>query len=125
MPSISRLGRVARAATLPETRRLLTAAARSRPLRDLAGRAVHDRAGLIRDLRQPRNPREVARAAAGHPAVHELARVGLVLLPVRYTPLGWVVGWVSRKALRRFGSPAAAERATVRSSAAGRGASTG
>ena len=125
MPSISRLGRVARAATLPETRRLLAAAAGSRPLRDLAGRAVHDRAGLVRDLRRPRNPREMARAAAGHPAVHELARVGLVLLPVRYTPLGWVVGWASRKALRRFGSPSPVETAHGRPSASGRVASGG
>lgn len=107
MPSISRLRRVARVATLPETRRLITTAARSQPLRDLAGRAVHDRAGLLRDLRHPGSPRSIARTAIGHPVVHELAQVGLVLLPVRYTPLGWVAGWISRKALRRFGGRAA------------------
>lgn len=102
MPSASRLVRLARAATLPQTRALIVAGARSTTARSLARRAVVDRAGLIRELRQPGRSRELIGAAARHPAVRELADVGLVFLPMRYTPLGWVAKWAGGKAVRRF-----------------------
>jgi hypothetical protein len=100
MPSPTRLARLARVATLPETRRLIAAAARSPGLRDIAQRAVHDRAALLRDLKQG-SPRDLARGAARHPAVRELARASVLLLPVRYVPLGWVATWVTTRVVRR------------------------
>jgi hypothetical protein len=48
MPSVTRLGRLVRLATLPETRGLVVAAAHSETLRDIGQRAVHDRAALVR-----------------------------------------------------------------------------
>ena len=100
MPSLRRLARIARVATLPETRRAITAGARSPNLRILAGRAVHDRAGLLHDLKQ-RSPRDLARGAVSHPATRELASVTVLLLPARYSPLGWVASWVTVRVVRR------------------------
>lgn len=100
MPSLARLARIRRIATLPETRGLIIAATRSATLRDIAQRAVHDRAALVRDLRNPANARNLVRSAVLHPAVHELVNVGLVFLPVRYLPLGWAATWATRRVLR-------------------------
>ncbi|MBI3744937.1 MAG: hypothetical protein HY264_00120 [Chloroflexi bacterium] len=83
MPTVRGLGRLARLATLPETRRLITGAAHGRLVRVLVGRVVHDRRDLVNDLRRPGGPRAI--------------------LPGRYTPLGWAARWISQKALRRFG----------------------
>ena len=105
MPPLNRLGRLARLATLPETRGLIVAAARSTTLRTVAHRAVVDRAGLLRDLANPANARQLARSAARHPAVAELASAGLIVLPVRYVPLGWAATWVTRRVLRRYIDP--------------------
>jgi len=102
MPSVSRLGRLARALTLPETRALIQAVARSEGLRALPNRALHDRAGLIRNLRHPGDPRGLIRNAAAHPVTRELANVGLVFVPVRYGPVGWVAKWATGRALRHF-----------------------
>jgi hypothetical protein len=103
MPSASKLARLARAVTLPETRALIVTVTRSTSVRHVVRRALTDRAGLIHDLRQPRQPRELIGAAASHPVIRELTDVGLVLLPMRYTPLAWVARWATRKAVRRFG----------------------
>lgn len=100
MPASTRLVRFARIVTLPETRRLIAATARSQSLRNLAGRAVHDRAGLLRDLKQT-SPREMARGAVRHPAAQELAKASLMLLPPRYVPLGWVATRVANRVVRR------------------------
>jgi hypothetical protein len=89
-------------ATLPETRGLMVGADRSRNVRNLARRAVDDRAGLVRDLTHPGDPRDLIRHAAGHPAVHELANASLVFLPVRYLPLGWAATWAATRVLRRY-----------------------
>jgi hypothetical protein len=105
MPSMSRLGRVARLATLPETRHAILAAARSPALRALTRRAVHDRAALLRDLRRPGNPREIVGRAARHPVTRELASASLMFLPGRYLPLGWAASWASRKVMRRYSDP--------------------
>lgn len=105
MPSISRLARVARLVTLPETRGVILAAARSDTFRDLARRAVRDRATLVRDLRDPANARDLVRSAARHPATRELANAGLLLLPARYIPVGWVVTRAAYKVLRRYVDP--------------------
>jgi hypothetical protein len=102
MPSATRLVRLARAATLPETRALIVAVARSNSFRGLARRAVQDRAGLLRDLGHPGHPRDFIRTAATHPATRELADVGLVFLPLRYVPLGWVAKWAAARVVRRF-----------------------
>jgi hypothetical protein len=37
-----------------------------------------------------------------HPVTRELANVGLVFLPVRYVPAGWVAKWAAGRALRRY-----------------------
>lgn len=103
--STGRLARVARLATLPETRRLIIAAAQSATLRDAAQRAVHDRAGLLRDLRRPANVRDLLLSAARHPVARELASAGLLFLPGRYLPLGWVANWATRSILRRHVDP--------------------
>jgi hypothetical protein len=100
MPSPARFARLVRVATLPETRGLIVAAARSPSLRNLAGRALHDRAGLVHDLKRVR-PRDVARGAASNAAVRELATAGVMFLPIRYVPLGWVATWVTTKVVRR------------------------
>jgi hypothetical protein len=105
MPPLNRLGRLARLATLPETRGLLVAAARSTTLRTVVHRGVVDPGGLLRDLANPANARHLARSAVRHPAVAELANAGLVVLPVRYLPLGWAATWVTRRVLRRFVDP--------------------
>src|SRR5450759_5362699 len=102
MPPATRLARLARGATLPETRGLIVAAARSNSLRGLIRRAVEDRAGVLRDLRHPSHPRDLIRTAARHPAIRELADVGLVFVPLRYVPLGWVAKWATARVWRRF-----------------------
>jgi hypothetical protein len=102
MPSITKLTRLARLSTLPETRRAVIAAARSDDLRDLAHRATTDRQGLVRDLRDPANARELLRAALRHPAGRELGSVSLMLLPGRYLPVGWAVTWAGSKIARRY-----------------------
>jgi hypothetical protein len=88
MPGIRRLRGLAALATLPETRRLLMTGARPANLRALAARARADRASLLRD-------------AARHPATAELANAGLLLLPIRYSPIGWAAAWAIRRANRR------------------------
>ena len=102
MASITRLARIARVATLPETRRLIVAARRSSMVRTLAHRVAHDRAGLVRDATHPGDPRHLIRSAATHPATRELANASLVFLPMRYLPLGWVASWAVTRIVRRF-----------------------
>ena len=99
--------KLARLATLPETRGLIVAVARSETARDIARRARSDRAGLIRDLGNPATARELVRSAATHPATRELATAGLILVPGRYFPLSWVATWAARKAIRRYVDPPA------------------
>jgi hypothetical protein len=107
MPPVTRLARIVRLVTLPETRGVILAAARSQTIRDLARRAVDDRAALVRDLRDPANTRDLVRSAVRHPASRELLSAGLLFLPARYLPLGWALTWASRKALRRYVEPPA------------------
>lgn len=104
-PSVTRLARVVRLVTLPETRRLIVATARSETVRNLARRTVNDRAALVRDLRDPANARDLVRSAARHPATQELANAGLMFLPGRYLPLGLVATWATRRIFRRFVDP--------------------
>ena len=109
MPSLTGCARVARLVNLPETRKAVAAAARSRAVRELARRAAHDRAGLIHDLRHSAvsgavvrsASRDVIRSAVHHPATQELASAALLLLPGRYLPLGIVASWATRRLLRR------------------------
>jgi hypothetical protein len=101
MPPVTRLARLVRIVTLPETRGVIVAAARSETLRDIRERAIHDRGALVRDLGNPANARDLVRDAARHPATRELASAGLLFLPVRYVPLGWAATWVARRVLRR------------------------
>ena len=101
MPSLSRLARVARLATLPETRGVIIAAARSEAVHDIARRARTDRAGLARELSNPTNARDLLRDAARHPATRELASASLMLLPWRYLPLGWAATWAADRVVRR------------------------
>jgi hypothetical protein len=105
MPPITRIMRLARLATLPETRRAVLAAAHSPALREIAQRASADRAGLIRDLRTPANARELLRGAVRHPATRELANASLMFLPIRYIPLGWAASRAGSSVLRRFVDP--------------------
>ena len=107
MPSVTRLARVVRLVTLPETRRLFVATAHSETLRNLARRAVNDRAALVRDLRDPANARDLVRSAARHPAARELANASLMFLPGRYLPLGLVATWATRRVFRQFVDPPA------------------
>jgi hypothetical protein len=106
--------KLARLATLPQTRRLVVAAARSTAFRELTRRVRTDRAGLARDLRDPRLARGLindlrdpastvafVREAIHHPVTAELTNVGLVLLPSRYLPAGWATTWLARRVLRR------------------------
>jgi hypothetical protein len=102
MASITRLARLARVATLPETRRLIVAARRSSIVRTLAHRVAHDRAGLVRDATHPGDPRDLIRSAARHPAARELANASLVFLPMRYLPLGWAASWAATRIVRRY-----------------------
>lgn len=105
MPSVTRLVRLARIVTLPETRGLIVAVAHSDALRDIRQRAVHDRGALLRDLRRPANARHLVRSAALHPATRELASAGLMFLPFRYVPVGWAATWVTHKVLGRHIDP--------------------
>ena len=103
--STRRLARIARLVTLPETRGLIIAAAQSQTLRDVARRAVHDRAGLVRDLRRPVKARDLLLRTVRHPAAGELASAGLLFLPGRYLPLGSATTWAVRRVLRRYIGP--------------------
>ncbi len=107
MPFVNRVVRLVRLGTFPETRGLIVAAAHSGTLRDVGRRAVHDRAALVRDLRDPAAARDLVRSAARHPAARELADASLMLLPVRYLPLGWAASWLTRRVLRRHLDPSA------------------
>jgi len=107
MPSVIRLARVVRLITLPETRGVIAAAARSDTLRDIARRAVDEPGALLHDLRDPANARELVRSAARHPATRELASAGLLFLPVRFMPLGIAATWAADKVLRRLVDPPA------------------
>jgi hypothetical protein len=98
MPSPLKLARLA---TLPQTRHLVVAAGRSASLRELGHRARTDRAGLARELRDPAITIGLVREAIRHPATRELADVGLLMLPGRYLPIGWAAAWLSRRLLRR------------------------
>ena len=102
MAVATRLARLGRAVTLPETRALIVAAVRSNTIRGLARRAISDRAALLRDLKHLRRPRDLSRSAERHAAARVLANVGFLFLPLRYVPLGWVLQWVTRRALRRY-----------------------
>jgi hypothetical protein len=104
---MTRLARIVRLATLTETRGVIVAAAQSATLRDIRQRAVHDRAALVRDLRNPANVRDLVRSAARHPATRELASAGLLFLPLRYLPVGWAATWVAHRVLRRHIDPPA------------------
>ena len=108
MPPVTRLARLVRLVTLPETRGLIASAAHSETLRDIRQRAVHDRAALVRDLRNPANARDLVRSAARHPAARELASAGLMFLPLRYLPVGWAATWVAHRVVRRHLDPPAA-----------------
>jgi hypothetical protein len=107
MPSVTRLARLVRIVTLPETRGVIVAAARSQALRDIRQRAVHDRGALVRDLSNPANAGDLVRSAARHPATRELASAGLLFLPLRYLPVGWAATWVAHRVLRRHIDPPA------------------
>jgi hypothetical protein len=107
MPPVTRLARLVRVVTLPETRGVIVAAAHSQTLRDLRRRAVHDRGALVRDLRNPANARDLVRDAARHPATRELASAGLMFLPLRYLPVGWAATWVAHRVLRGHVDPSA------------------
>lgn len=102
MASITRLARLARVATLPETRRLIVAARRSSTVRTLAHRVAHDRARLVRDVTHPGDPRDLVRSVARHPAARELANASLVFLPMRYLPFGWAASWAATRIVRRY-----------------------
>jgi hypothetical protein len=106
MPSLTNFARLARLASLPATRSLIGAALDPGTLREVAQRAVHDRAGLIRDLRNRPNARDLVRTAVRHPVTLELANAGLLFLPGRYLPLGWAATWATRRVVGRyFGQP--------------------
>jgi hypothetical protein len=105
MPPVTRLIRLARLATLPETRRAVLAAAHSPALRDIARRASTDRKSLLRDLRSPTHARGLLRDAVRHPATRELADAGLMFLPIRYLPVGWVASRAARRVFRRYIDP--------------------
>jgi hypothetical protein len=99
---LTKVVRVVRVLTLPETRGVILAAARSDGLRDVARRATDDRAALLRDLTNPANARAFLQSAVRHPATRELADAGVLLLPARYLPVGWAATWVARKLMRRY-----------------------
>jgi hypothetical protein len=103
-----RLARVARIATLPETRNLILQAVRSTTLRTGLRRALHDPSGVTRELR-PATVQSALMRGVRHPAVQELANAGLLLLPGRYIPLGWAATWAARHVRRRHGDPTTAE----------------
>jgi hypothetical protein len=100
MPSIRSLARLRQLASLPETRRAIVSTVRAGHLQNVARRAVHDRAGMLRDVRDRATSRDVLRATVQHPATRELAGAGLLFLPVRYMPLGWAATWAARRVLR-------------------------
>lgn len=110
MVSARRLARLRHLVTLPETRGLLITAARSPTIRAASHRVLHDRAGLIRDLRRPVNARDLLLSGARHPAAGELASAGLLFLPARYLPLGSIASWAARRMIRRYVGARPAER---------------
>lgn len=102
MPSLTTFARLAQLVSLPATRSLIGAALDPGTLREIARRAVHDRAGVIRDLRNRQNARDLVRTAVRHPVTLELANAGLLFLPGRYLPLGWAATWATRRVVGRY-----------------------
>ena len=105
LPTLTGLVRLLGVGTLPHTRRLVAAAARSGAIRDLRRRSVVDRSGLMKDLRDRAKARDLLRRAAGHPATRELAGAGFMLLPVRYLPVGLAASWAAERMLRPRSDP--------------------
>jgi hypothetical protein len=113
---VSRLTPLIRFARSPRTRHLMMATLRSRTARDLARRAVTDPRGLVREAAAPGAARRIIReriqgtatalggAAAGtdRSSLVRLARTGLIFLPFRYVPAGYVAVWAGGKILRRL-----------------------
>ena len=102
MPSVTKIARLVRLATLPETRRAVIAAARSEALRDISRRAATDRAALARDIMNLANTRELLRAVLRHPASRELGSAGLMFMPGRYLGLSWAATWAAHRIMRRY-----------------------
>ena len=69
-------------------------------VQNAARRAIHDRAGMFRDVRDQATSGDLLRATVQHPATRELAGAGLLFLPVRYMPLGWAATWAARRIIR-------------------------
>ncbi len=97
MPSFTRLLKVGKLASLPETRSLLASSVHSGQLQDAARRAVHDRDGLVRDMRAQATSIRALRSVVEHPATREIAEVGMLFLPGRYLALGWAATRATRK----------------------------
>lgn len=105
MPPLNRLVRLVGRGTFPATRGVVVAVARSGNIRGIAHRAVHDPVALVRGLGNARKAKAMVRATALHPATRELADAGLVFLPGRFLPIGWVTTWAMRQVLRRYLEP--------------------
>jgi hypothetical protein len=105
MAVLTRLARIARIGTLPETRRLVLGAARSESLRDLVRRAAKEPDVVAREMAKPAVAKDLLRNTIRHPATHEIGTVGLLFVPGRYLPVGWAATWAARRFLRRYAAP--------------------
>ena len=102
---MSKLTRIVRLGTLPETRRAIIAAVRTGRARDVVWRASNDRRALLRELRDPSNTFGLLRTAVRHPATRELGTASLMFMPGSYLRFGWVAMWAGRRLLRRSNRP--------------------
>ncbi len=93
---------MARLAASLATGGLLSAVSRSPMARQLGRRAVTDPGRLVRDLADPAKARVLVASASGDPALRQLAQTGMIFLPLRYVPLGYVALWTGRKVIRRY-----------------------
>jgi hypothetical protein len=103
MPTMKGLTRLARIATMPETRRLVLGAAHSEALRDVARRAAREPGVLGREMRNPAVVKDLFRTTIRHPATHEIGSLGLLFVPGRYLPVGWAATWAVVGALAGIG----------------------
>lgn len=102
---LGRLGRLSRLAAVPAIADVLSTAAQSPTVRELASHARRDPRGLARRLAHPVATIGLVRQAGDDPSVRRLVRASLLFLPLRYFAVAqaalWSVGRVARRGRRQ------------------------
>ena len=98
---VGRLGRLSRLAAVPAVADVLSTAARSATVRDLASHARRDPRGLAKRLANPTVALGLVRQARDNPSVRRLVRAGLLFMPLRYFAVAQAAIWSAQRVARR------------------------